>query len=87
MAQSSFPLQESVRFLFDSISFVRGISIIDFQDNCPFKANPRQEDEDKDGVGDDCDNCPKVENPDQTDTDEDGKGNDCDEDDDGDGKI
>lgn len=47
-------------------------------DNCPFTANPGQEDTDNDAIGDACDNCPGVFNPWQIDTDRDGVGDDCD---------
>ncbi len=59
-----------------------GDGIPDNCDNCPFVANPSQEDTDGDGVGDACDDCP--EDPDKTapgfcgcgilDTDSDGDG-------------
>jgi hypothetical protein len=47
-------------------------------DNCPFDANPNQEDGDCDAVGDICDNCPSVPNANQGDLDFDGVGDLCD---------
>lgn len=47
-------------------------------DNCPYKANPNQEDSDSDGFGDSCDNCIEIYNPDQLDSDGDAKGDTCD---------
>jgi hypothetical protein len=48
-------------------------------DNCPFDANPEQEDADLDGAGDACDNCPDTPNWDQWDVDGDGIGDACDD--------
>lgn len=62
--------------------------IADEVDNCPFDANPAQEDfPDSDGIGNVCDNCPNVANPTQSDNDTDGKGDICDNDDDNDGVL
>ena len=65
----------------------------DSVDNCPLTANPNQEDNDNDNIGDSCDddddndgildvddNCPFTANPNQEDEDNDGIGDVCDED-------
>jgi hypothetical protein len=66
-------------------------------DNCPHDANPSQDDNENDGLGDVCDpdddndgapdtvdNCPMAENPGQEDNEGDGLGDVCDPDDDND---
>jgi hypothetical protein len=55
-----------------------GDGITDGLDNCPFAANPGQEDADSDGVGDACDICVNDENPGQEDADGDDVGDICD---------
>jgi len=64
-----------------------GDSIVDEMDNCPYHANPDQEDFDSDNIGDVCDNCQNIANPEQEDFDGDLVGDVCDicTDSDGDG--
>ncbi len=79
---------------------VDGDGVLDVDDNCPFMANPMQEnvdgdaegdicdpDDDNDGRNDDVDNCPLDANPMQEDTDGDAEGDACDDDDDDDGVL
>ena len=61
-----------------TLTDVDGDGVHDREDNCPFAANPRQEDADTDGVGDVCDNCPMLANLSQADLDQDGIGDACD---------
>lgn len=49
-------------------------------DNCPYKANADQRDQDGDTRGDVCDNCPRIPNPNQVDSDDDQVGDACDSD-------
>jgi YVTN family beta-propeller protein len=76
-----------------------GDGVLNNDDNCPANANPGQQDDDLDGVGNACeppdfdgdgiqdalDNCTLVANASQLDTDNDGAGDACDTDDDNDG--
>lgn len=45
-----------------------GDGYYDREDNCPYQANPEQEDADSDGIGDVCDNCQQTANQAQADT-------------------
>lgn len=85
-------------FKIDGTSDSDGDGILNADDNCPFTANPEQEDMDDDGLGDVCDedldgdnadnntdNCPYSPNADQQDQDGNGVGDACDLDVDNDG--
>jgi hypothetical protein len=78
-------------------------TVLDGLDNCPAAANPLQEDDDSNGVGNACqaaavdsdfdgvmdpvDNCPSVPNANQANFDGDSQGDVCDDDDDNDGLL
>ncbi len=55
-----------------------GDGVVNDIDNCPFAANPDQENNDSDDLGDVCDNCPENDNPGQEDIDSDHSGDVCD---------
>ncbi len=55
-----------------------GDGVLNRNDNCPFVANPMQENEDGDPYGDACDICPIVANAIEEDADGDGVGDSCD---------
>ena len=62
-----------------TLSDTDGDGVPDLYDNCPYVANPGQEDGDGDGVGDICDNCLNKVNSDQFDFDHNGEGDACDD--------
>ncbi|MBC8412839.1 MAG: DUF3466 family protein [Nitrospira sp.] len=68
----------SISALGACISDADGDGIFGDSDNCPYTANPGQEDSDSDGAGDACDNCIDIPNPEQGDIDNDGIGDICD---------
>ena len=58
-----------------SFEYTKGVFICDFNDPC---TRPSGNDQDFDGIDDNCDNCPKTRNADQADSDNDGIGDLCD---------
>ncbi|MHA7843659.1 MAG: DUF6443 domain-containing protein, partial [Winogradskyella sp.] len=58
-----------------SFDYTKGVFICDFNDPC---IRPSGNDQDLDGIDDNCDNCPKTRNADQADSDNDGIGDLCD---------
>jgi hypothetical protein len=58
-----------------SFDYAKGVFVCDFDNPC---IRPSGNDEDGDGIDDNCDNCPKKPNPNQEDSDNDGVGDRCD---------